>query len=43
MATIQEALYELGIKEWVIMGEPTNETEFKSMFPCNTKVRFFRT
>ena len=32
MATIQEALYELGIKEWVIMGEPTNETEFKSMF-----------
>lgn len=32
MATIQEALYKLGIKEWVIMGEPKNETEFKSMF-----------
>lgn len=32
MATIQEALHELGIKEWAIFGEPTNEAEFKSMF-----------
>ena len=32
MVTIQEALHELGIEEWAIFGEPTNETEFKSMF-----------
>ena len=32
MATIQEALHELGIKDWAIYGEPTNATEFKSMF-----------
>ena len=32
MATIHEALHELGIEEWAIFGEPTNEIEFKSMF-----------
>jgi len=32
MATVGEALQELSIKEWVLRGEPTNETEFKEMF-----------
>jgi len=30
--SIAEALAELGIKEWVLRGEPTTEDEFKSMF-----------
>ena len=29
MATVAEALTELGITEWVLRGEPTNEDEFK--------------
>ena len=32
MANISEALSSLGITEWVLRGEPTNEDEFKSMF-----------
>ena len=32
MTTIANALTELGITEWVLRGEPTNETEFNSMF-----------
>ena len=32
MTTIAQALSELGIKEWVLRGEPTNETEFNAMF-----------
>ena len=32
MASIAEALTELGITEWVLRGEPTNETEFNQMF-----------
>jgi len=32
MTTIASALTDLGIKEWVLRGEPTNETEFKEMF-----------
>jgi RecB family exonuclease len=32
MASVAEALTELGIKEWVLRGEPTNEAEFNSMF-----------
>jgi len=32
MTNIQTALQTLGIKEWVLRGEPTNETEFNSMF-----------
>tara|TARA_A100001011_G_C13694200_1_gene588815 strand:- start:26 stop:442 length:417 start_codon:yes stop_codon:yes gene_type:complete len=32
MTTVSKALVELGITEWVMRGEPTNETEFKSMF-----------
>ena len=32
MATVGEALSELKITEWVMRGEPTNETEFKEMF-----------
>ena len=32
MATVAEALQELSITEWVMRGEPTNETEFKEMF-----------
>ena len=32
MANISEALTSLGITEWVIRGEPTNEDEFKEMF-----------
>ena len=32
MANIGEALTSLGIKEWVLRGEPTDEDEFKSMF-----------
>ena len=30
--SIAEALTELGIKEWVLRGEPTTEEEFGSMF-----------
>ena len=32
MATVAEALSELGITEWVLRGEPTNESEFNDMF-----------
>ena len=32
MATVGEALKELGIDEWVLHGEPKDEAEFKSMF-----------
>ena len=32
MTTVANALSELGIKEWVLRGDPTNETEFNSMF-----------
>ena len=32
MATASEALSELGITEWVLRGEPTDEDQFKSMF-----------
>ena len=32
MATASEALSELGITEWVLRGEPTDESQFKSMF-----------
>lgn len=32
MASVAQALTELGINEWVLRGEPTNETEFNSMF-----------
>ena len=32
MANIGEALSSLGITEWVLRGEPTNEDEFKAMF-----------
>ena len=32
MTTIATALQSLGIKEWVLRGEPTNEEEFNAMF-----------
>ena len=32
MATIGDALNALGIREWVLRGEPTNAEEFSSMF-----------
>ena len=32
MTTIAQALSELGIKEWVLRGEPTTEAEFNQMF-----------
>ena len=32
MATVGAALQELKITEWVMRGEPTNESEFKNMF-----------
>ena len=32
MATVGDALSGLGITEWVLRGEPTNEDDFKSMF-----------
>ena len=32
MATVGNALTELGITEWVLRGEPTKESEFKEMF-----------
>ena len=32
MATVGEALKELGINEWVLHGEPKDEDEFKLMF-----------
>ena len=32
MATVAEALGELGITEWVLRGEPTSEAEFNEMF-----------
>ena len=32
MTTISQAISELGIKEWVLRGTPTNEEEFNQMF-----------
>lgn len=32
MATVSDALQELGITEWVLRGEPTTSEEFASMF-----------
>ena len=32
MTDIAKALSELGIKEWVLRGEPTSEAEFNEMF-----------
>ena len=32
MTDIAKALTELGIKEWVLRGEPTNKTEFSTMY-----------
>jgi hypothetical protein len=32
MASIAQALSELGITEWVLRGEPTSEAEFNTMF-----------
>lgn len=32
MASVAEALQELGITEWVLRGEPTTEAEFNEMF-----------
>lgn len=32
MASVVEALNDLGITEWVIRGEPTTEAEFNAMF-----------
>ena len=32
MTTISQALMSLGITEWVLRGEPTNEEEFNQMF-----------
>jgi len=32
MASISQALTELGITEWVLRGEPTTEAEFNEMF-----------
>jgi len=32
MTTIAQALTSLGVTEWVLRGEPTNEAEFNQMF-----------
>ena len=32
MASVADALNDLGITEWVLRGEPTTEAEFNSMF-----------
>ena len=32
MTTVANALTSLGVKEWVLRGEPTTEAEFASMF-----------
>ena len=32
MTKVTKALLDLNITEWVLRGEPTNESEFKSMF-----------
>ena len=32
MASVSQALSELNITEWVLRGEPTNETEFLAQF-----------
>ena len=32
MTSIANALTSLGVKEWVLRGEPTTEEEFNSMF-----------
>jgi hypothetical protein len=38
MASVEDALFALGITEWVIRGEPTSETQFKAMFRKITSV-----
>ena len=38
MTTIATALTELGITEWVLRGEPTNQSEFTEMFAKVTGV-----
>ena len=32
MTTLAQALSSLGVTEWVLRGEPTNEEEFNAMF-----------
>ena len=32
MTNVTKALLDLNLTEWVLRGEPTNESEFKSMF-----------
>ena len=32
MASVADALTDLGITEWVLRGEPTTEDEFNAMF-----------
>ena len=32
MTDTATALTELGVKEWVLRGEPTNQVEFEDMF-----------
>jgi hypothetical protein len=32
MASVAQALTEMGVKEWVLRGEPTTEAEFNEMF-----------
>ena len=38
MITITDVLKELGISDYIVRGEPTNETEFNSMFVRVTAV-----
>lgn len=38
MITITDVLHELGISDYIVRGEPTNETEFNSMFVRVTAV-----
>ena len=38
MTTIATALTELGITEWILRGEPTNQSEFTEMFAKVTGV-----
>lgn len=38
MATVSHALTELNIDNWVLNGEPSNETEFNSLFQKVTSI-----
>ena len=38
MASVEDALFALGITEWVLRGEPTSEAEFNTMFRKITSV-----